>query len=387
MDHIIDSKDPNHRVVWPAEIVEAELDRRLRLAATARGRQLGGQWAEGCARLLRAAFAGPGLAEEFEAQGGRVGYHETVDHAQVAWLHRLHSDLDQVRPTPPQRPYWSTRRGTSTPEALDLAATSARFVSLVGRLDRQQDLWSEAFGVDCPDGVGDPVDSPSLQIEDRLERSIGDGSPWPPTAAQAGQWTRDDLFDMIEVLYDLASWPGTWTGHHYGGCPGHPGDFSPACGRALYRHEVNALLERSDLGVRLAATGEDEGRIVLEDGTGLSGLMESALEAAPETHKSDVAHAVALFRSRSRDVESMRSAVVTLAGVAEAHRKLLKDELLTKDEGALFNIANGFALRHRDPKQQTDYDPAFLEWIFHWFLATTALIARLQERSALRSGS
>jgi len=380
MSHVVDPEDPDHRLVWPRTILEGELDRRLRLADTARGRQRGWQWTEGASRLLRAAFAGPGLAEEFDAQGTLLAYNDTIDDVQVEWLRRLRSDLDAARPTPPQRPYWSTRKGTSAPQILDLSATIERFVSLVGHLDRQQSMWSEAFGVDCPDGVGDPIDSPSVQFEDRLGRVVAHGVPWPLTTAQASLWTQDDFFDIVEVLYDLASWPSTWSRHDFGGCIGHPGDFSMACGRALYRHHVNELLERSDLGVRLAASGEDEGRIVLEDGAGLSEVIDHSLESAPDSHRSDVEHAIALFRSRDRDVQSMRSAIVTLAGVAEAHRGLLKAELLKKDEAALFFIANEFDLRHREANQRTDYDPMFLEWLFHWYLATTALIAKLVAR-------
>lgn len=48
----------------------------------------------------------------------------------------------------------------------------------------------------------------------------------------------------------------------------------------------------------------------------------------------------------------------------ERQRALLKVELLAKDEGALFQIANTFDLRHRDATQQIAYDGAFLDWVF-----------------------
>ena len=75
-----------------------------------------------------------------------------------------------------------------------------------------------------------------------------------------------------------------------------------------------------------------------------------------------------------------RSAVVTLAGVLERRRTLLKDELLKKDEGALFHIANEFDVRHRGKSQQSDYDPVFLDWLFWWYLATVELTDRLIAR-------
>ena len=52
--------------------------------------------------------------------------------------------------------------------------------------------------------------------------------------------------------------------------------------------------------------------------------------------------------------ETKRSAVVALAGILEERRSLLADELLTKDEGALFQIANKFGIRHQRADQRDD---------------------------------
>ncbi len=77
------------------------------------------------------------------------------------------------------------------------------------------------------------------------------------------------------------------------------------------------------------------------------------------------------------DREAKRSAVVALARVLEDRRRLLKAELVSSDEGALFHIANKFDLRHRDGKQHQRYAEAFLDWIFWWYLATIELTDRL----------
>lgn len=87
-----------------------------------------------------------------------------------------------------------------------------------------------------------------------------------------------------------------------------------------------------------------------------------------------------MFRSRNVTTAERRSAVVTLAGVLERRRSLLKDELLKKDEGALFHVANEFDVRHRDKSQQSEYDPVFLDWLFWWYLATVELTDRLVAR-------
>jgi hypothetical protein len=73
-------------------------------------------------------------------------------------------------------------------------------------------------------------------------------------------------------------------------------------------------------------------------------------------------------------VATTRSTIVALAGVLEAHRSVLKQNPLKSDEGAPFDIANNFDLRHRKAYQRTDYDSALLEWIFHGYLATISLI-------------
>ena len=76
------------------------------------------------------------------------------------------------------------------------------------------------------------------------------------------------------------------------------------------------------------------------------------------------------------------SANRALAGVLEARRALLKDVLVTKDESALFEIANKFAIRHQDARQHSDYDPVFLDWVFWWYLATVELTTRVLDSRA-----
>lgn len=91
------------------------------------------------------------------------------------------------------------------------------------------------------------------------------------------------------------------------------------------------------------------------------------------------------FRRRGATRHDKRSAVVLLAGVLETHRSLLDEELLSKDEGALFGIANKFAIRHQRADQRPDYDDAYLDWIFWWYLATVALVKELLGRQPAAS--
>jgi hypothetical protein len=68
--------------------------------------------------------------------------------------------------------------------------------------------------------------------------------------------------------------------------------------------------------------------------------------------------------------------------VLEERRALLKGVLYSGDEGALFEIANKFAIRHEGERQKSEYDPVFLDWIFWWYLATIELTDRVIARGA-----
>ncbi|WP_328607155.1 hypothetical protein OG943_45965 [Amycolatopsis sp. NBC_00345] len=151
--------------------------------------------------------------------------------------------------------------------------------------------------------------------------------------------------------------------HSYGGCGWHYSQFAFEPGRALYRWRVNQLLARSDLGLRLADDGEDIGRLVAVTDDARADLVTRLANQPPGRTSDRVRHGIALYRARGSTEHDKRSAILVLAGIIEERRQLLKDNLVKKDEGALFDIANNFALRHQDLKQQRDYDPVFLDWI------------------------
>jgi len=76
------------------------------------------------------------------------------------------------------------------------------------------------------------------------------------------------------------------------------------------------------------------------------------------------------FRLGATD-DDRRDALVHLAGALEHLRERLGDVLLDKkDDDALFNIANNFAIRHQNARQRREYSTAWLVWIFHVYWAT-----------------
>jgi len=56
--------------------------------------------------------------------------------------------------------------------------------------------------------------------------------------------------------------------------------------------------------------------------------------------------------------------------------------MLSEDERALFELANGYAIRHNKRETRRDFDePAWLAWAFYVYLATIRVTLELRGRS------
>jgi len=238
-------------------------------------------------------------------------------------------------------------------------------------LERQH-WFARSLGYECCDGNGDS----DVTLADVLERRIGKRQL---ASLPTEEWTEDDLCDFIEVMHDIAARPTRGWFHSYSGCGWHPADYDRASGQSLYRWHLNRVLAASTLGLRLAGEGDDIGRMVRVLPGGLGDLVVELADVAA-TGDASVPHAIGMFRRHGATREDRRSAVRELADVLEAHRALLKDKLLKKDEAALFLIANKFDIRHRGANQQNEYPVEYLDWLFYWYLATVDLTQRISQR-------
>lgn len=288
------------------------------------------------------------------------------------WLEELRAQVPTLRSESAPRLYWSQKHGrpTATPET-DLPATATRCRAAISDLEKQH-WFARTLGFECYDGNGDS----DVTLADVLEGRIGKRHL---ATLPTEDWTEDDLCDFIEVMHDIAARPTRGWFHSYSGCGWHPTDYDRASGQSLYRWRLNRVLEASTLGLRLAGEGDDIGRMVRVLPGGLDDLV---VELADEAVTGDpsVPHAIGLFRKHGATREDRRSAVRELADVLEGQRALLKKELFSKDEGALFQIANSFDIRHRGSSQQNDYRDEYLDWVFHWYLATVDLVRRVSQR-------
>lgn len=217
------------------------------------------------------------------------------------------------------------------------------------------------------------------QLDFVLMRRLGVGHLWTgfnPTSWDDA-WSADLVFSVIEVFDELVSRPRLTL---YNGDDRRFRDFGRETGQALFRAWVNARLATSLLRFRMAESGEDAGRIVIASTAEEDEYLDAQAASEHEGAGDEVRHAIALFRHREPDRETRRSAVAALARVLEERRALLKAELFSKDEAALFVIMNEFNVRHSNERQRDDYDDAFLEWTFRWYLATIALTDELISR-------
>lgn len=274
-----------------------------------------------------------------------------------------------------RRPYRSQRdQAPGATPPLSQSAVVARFTSLVIDLD-ERGYFERSFQKDC---VDDPrTIDPSVVIEGE----IGIRDLWPLSADRLVA-DQDVFLDVIEVIGEFVAAPQARSPHSYGGCGWHHRDFDIQTGRDVYFWMINRLLDRAPIDLRLATSGEDRGRLVEASGDARDDLVAATIEGADEVLRSPIEHAVALFRRRGATVEDKRSACTALAGVLEFRRSLLKEELLRRDEGALFQIANEFDVRHRTESQKGEYDPVFLDWIFWWYLGTIELTDRIVARQS-----
>ena len=229
----------------------------------------------------------------------------------------------------------------------------------------------EAFGYWCTD-AGDVSGTIGEDVDLYFFRILRKQNIWPINSTW-DTYEEDDVFDVIELLYDLVSKPLEGDYHSWNQCGWHYSTFDKEAGRSEFRDEVNNFLKDYKSGFELLSEGE----ILNSEEEGLKNIFDATVpEFDPLNVNSRVHVAVNKFRRYKSTLEDRRDAVRDLADVLEYLRPQLK-EVMTKDESDLFNIANNFAIRHHNEKQKRDYDPNWLSWIFYVYLSTIHLAIRL----------
>lgn len=371
--------DPDYALRWPPRIFREEIERLIR-----RGHKFGihvSAWQHEVATLLGQACSSVTPRDDF----ARCDPHSPLSswehpdrgvpegvRRQLSWLGDLAAAVDQMPRARKPAPYWSARPPaggavSSVPSSSDVARQVRELIQML----QAEHYFAKYLGFACVDDNADP----EARAAEELEHRVGRGHLW---SLDPATWDENDLCDFIEVFHDLAARPTAGEEHSFNECGWHPSGFDQTSGQALYRWRINELLEETALGLRLADEGEDVGRMVRVAAGDLDRLVTDILRQ-PTQSAATVAHAVALFRDRNGGREGQRLAVFALHRILEGHRCVLKDHLWSRDEAALFKIANEFDIRHNTDRQLREYDDAFLEWIFYWYLATVQLLERIED--------
>ncbi|MDH2442395.1 hypothetical protein QDR37_00390 [Amnibacterium sp. CER49] len=361
--------DPEYALTWPKALFEWEAQRVVKLPDE--------QVASAITHLLVEAYHDSDVAIRFrDDTGASFGPFAsgTVPMSARPWLFTLLEDEARLRPYVPPR-YWAERNGhVGAQSASPLHPLAGDVVRLIDRF-QDEGYFPNLMPREC---VDNPTDY------DRVTQSIQEAThmkmTWPLSEADVDFMEDPTVFTLIEFFHDSAQRPRTATFHEYGECGPHYHDPDRAAGGAVYRWRMNEVLARHDVPLRLGQRGAERGRLVRHFGSGLDALAEaqaSDSSAAPTA----TAEAVRLYRERDASLPQKRSALNLLAGELERQRKELRTAVHSKDESALFDIANNYAIRHQRDGQRTDYSEDYLDWVFWSFLATVNLMARLAGQS------
>ena len=367
----------DHFLRWPPALLIEELDKLINYNLP--------NWGNFAETLLDDAFEDGSMFELFESITSRVQFSEvgkpwenngkeSTESLQVSLLREVKS-LSHEFPQSSQLPILFTFRNTATP----IESTDPSFEALLNELNatlqnlRNRGYFEKVFGPDCIDREEEGV-----SFDDINMKHSGSGLTWPLDIRYYDAFGRDFLYNALEIFDYYVAAPTQRSWHGFGEPHWDFYRFSRRRGRAVYRWEINRILSKHKSRYEMATEGANAGQIVERTAPQMADLITSV---TTETRDNDdaqkVSHAFDHFQKREIDSESKRSACITLAAVLENRRYLLKENLLTKDEGALFQLANEFHIRHNNERQKRDYDSAFLEWVFWWYIATIDLSNKL----------
>jgi len=279
--------------------------------------------------------------------------------------------------------YWANRHGI-TAEAPELHISLGRaFFEVIGDL-RSHGYFPRAYPKPCVDEDWDVADE---KLKQHLQRATHIPFEWPVPFDKRDEYPQDLLYTLIEYFHDQAQRPRSFGySHDYAGCGWHYDQgANKLSGGVVYRWRLNELLREHDVPLELSQNQGERGRLVHRLPDGLSSTVDELL-AHRQDAQDEVAHAIRDYRSRHAGRPQKIAAVTLLAGELERRKLTIRGELFTKDESALFRIANEFNIRHRNESQRANYTDEFLDWVFQVYVATVALADTLANRTSEARG-
>jgi hypothetical protein len=270
-----------------------------------------------------------------------------------------------------ERRYYSIRTGKHPAGAkIDLPVLLRLFHFLYCDFERRGYL-QEAFGYYCFD-VGYVNGTIGSDITSYFFLKLRKDDLWPVHASYP-EYSKEDLFDIIELLYDHISFPVSGWEHTYNNCGWHYDKCDRDRGQEEFRTRINEILKDYQ-GFELTKNGE----ILSSTIPGTEDLfLPARLEYEANNVDNRIEKAKLKYRRYHSSLDDKKDAIKELADVLEYLRHKLAQAITKNDESDLFNIANNFGIRHHNDKQKTDYDKEiWLDWMFYYYLATLQMVLR-----------
>lgn len=280
-----------------------------------------------------------------------------------------------------EKPFYSIRTGKNVQGIrLNFQQLCKLFVSLYSGWNFEG-YFQEYFGYECVDAGAIPGKLGS-DIEGEIMLQVRKSNLWP-IEETIKNYTEDDLFDIIEFLYEYISKPVERYYHSWNECGWHCHTFDREAGRAEFREKVNRILREYSDGYELSKDGE----ILSLPQSGLEPLLEEPFPTHdPYNIDPKVQAAIRKFRRHHASPDDKRDAIRDLADVLEFLRPKLREVLTSKDENDLFNILNNFGLRHHNVSQKVEYHKdIWYDWLFYFYLAAIHGAIRLMREGNYES--
>lgn len=279
--------------------------------------------------------------------------------------------------------YYSIRTKKRS-DKYDLPILKRLFVTLYNGLDSDGYL-QEYFGYWCVDAQTPNNWIPGklgIDIEEKVFRILLKEIPWPPNEIDLDgdnidQYSEDDLFDVIEFLYDYVTSPVDGQYHSFNNCGWHYSTFDKKSGQRDFVNRINDILQNYKDGYEISR----DGQILVKEERALSDIFKAKIPSKKKDVKTKIKLAIEKYRSSRSDMEERRIAIRELADILESLRDKAKKLMLSKDESALFELANKFAIRHSNKKQIKHYDKnIWYSWMFYFYLSSIHTLLRLIEK-------
>jgi len=279
--------------------------------------------------------------------------------------------------------YFSQRTGVSPDiKPLPLKELIKLFIGIYNQF-KKNGYFDEAFGFHCTGNAQTPrSEKIAGKIEDvdlEIFLTIRKKDLFP-VSSHAQNYSEDDLFDVIEFLYQHVSKPIDGFFHKWHQCGQHWDTFEQESGRREYKKSINQILIHYENRFELSENGE----ILHKPEEGFEPIFKADIPSSDTNVVDRISSAILTFRRHGSSVNDRRQAVRDLADVLEYLRPKVKEFLTKKDDKDLFNIANNFGIRHHNDNQKTSYDAViWLSWMFYFYLSTIHVILRKMKHDKL----